>query len=86
MSRSRRTRRGRRARPSPPAAPAAGSSAQSATGERAAFAAPPVAARPVVRSRRTTYPHIGGELMRVLTVSIASFGLLVLLIAVDRLR
>ncbi len=54
--------------------------------ERTALAAPPVTASPVRRSRRTTYPYIGGELIRVLTVSIASFGLLALLIAVDRLR
>lgn len=54
--------------------------------ERAALAAPPVTASPVPRSRRTTYPYIGGELIRVLMVSIASFGLLALLIAVDRLR
>lgn len=86
MSRSRRTRRGRRAGPRAPAAPAAESAAESQAPERAAPAAAPVTASPVPRARRTTYPHIGGELVRVLTVSIVSFGLLVLLIAVDRLR
>ncbi len=34
----------------------------------------------------TSYPHVGGEILRVAGVSLASFGLLLLLIAVDRLR
>ena len=86
MSRSRRSRRGRRARPRPAAPPATDSPAQAAAPElqaHAAASANPTPRRPPVRA---SYPHIGGELRRVLGVSVASFGLLVLLIVVDRMQ
>jgi hypothetical protein len=86
MSRSRRTRRSRRGQPAPrPARPAApptpgtqlGLGATVDSGTRATSRR---------RAGSTTYPHVGGEVRRVAGVSLASFGLLALLIAVDRLR
>ncbi len=85
MSRSRRSRRSRRGQPRPTAAPATDSPPAAATEreEHAAAAASPIPRR---RPGRASYPHIGGELRRVLGVSLASFGLLLLLIVVDRMQ
>lgn len=86
MSRSRRTRRGRRARPQPPVAPTAGPPTPSAQPAMGTVARPLASTGQRRRMVGVTYPHVGGEIRRVLSVSLASFGLLLMLIAVDRLR
>ena len=78
MSRSRRSRRSRRNQPSP-RRPVPMTEAQLNPDDTSRLAARR-------RSVITSYPHIGGEILRVAGVSLASFGLLLLLIVVDRLR
>ena len=85
MSRSRRTRRSRRGQPAPrtPRAAAPTPGAQLGLGATAEAARRPAPRR---RAGLPSYPHVGGEVRRVAGVALASFGLLALLIAVDRLR
>jgi len=81
MSRSRRTRRTRGARPAPPA-PLTG------TLQPRLDTAGSAAQRPTPRRRAASAgtAYVGGEILRVAGVSVACFGLLALLVAVDRLR
>ncbi len=85
MSRSRRTRRSRRGQPARRPTPAAPPTTGTQLGLGATDSA---TTRPAPRRRSgaVSYPHVGGEIRRVVGVSLASFGLLALLIAVDRLR